>query len=146
MSKLERPRVGVSLLVVREGERVLVGKRLGSHGHGEWGTPGGHQELGERYEETALRELAEECGPDLRVTFPRFLCVTNLTKYLDTSGRHYTDVAFVSQWVSGEALVMEPEKCETWQWIDRQHKLNGKVFGAVPNMLEAFRTGRPYFG
>jgi len=48
-----RPKVGVSLLVVRQFEgrqHVLLGQRRGSHGEGEWGTPGGHQEFGESYE------------------------------------------------------------------------------------------------
>lgn len=141
--KPERPRVGVSLLVVRD-QFVLLGLRKGSHGTDEWGTPGGHQEHGESYEETALRELKEECGGALHVTYPRFLCVTNLRQYISDSGRHYTDVAFVSHWLSGEPELLEPEKCEGWHWC-RTDKLPDNQFGAVPNMLQAHRTGRPYF-
>lgn len=141
----DRPRVGVSLLVVK-GASVLLGRRLGSHGTGEWGTPGGHQELGESYEETAIRELAEECGNDVLITQPRFLCVTNLTQYIEDSGRHYTDVALVSHWLGGEPQVMEPRKCAEWKWHSIWGPLPDPAFGAVPNMLEAYRTGRPYFG
>lgn len=144
MSKAERPRVGVSLLVVMDGERMLLGQRRGSHGFGEWGTPGGHQEHGETYEETALRELAEECGPGLRVTHPRFLCVTNLRHYVADSGRHYTDVALVSHWLSGDPVVMEPEKCAEWRWVDL-NAVHVRAFAVVPNLQEAYRTGRPYF-
>lgn len=140
----DRPRVGVSLLVVK-GSAVLLGRRLGSHGTGEWGTPGGHQELGEAYEETAIRELAEECGNDVLITQPRFLCVTNLTQYVESSGRHYTDVAFVSHWLGGEPVVMEPKKCAEWRWHGIWGPLPDPAFGVVPNMLEAYRTGRPYF-
>lgn len=141
--KVERPRVGVSLLVVKGGT-FLAGLRLGSHGQGEWGTPGGHQEFNEMYEETAIRELGEECGPRLLVTRPRFLCVTNLRDYVRTSGRHYTDVAFVSHWLDGKPEVMEPKKCAEWRWLNLDG-VHANAFGAVPNMQEAYRTGRPYF-
>lgn len=140
----ERPRVGVSLLVVR-GASYLLGRRLGSHGTGEWGTPGGHQEFGEAYEETAIRELAEECGRNLLISQPRFLCLTNLTQYTETSGRHYADVALVCHWLDGEPEVMEPEKCAEWKWFSLWGPPAQPAFGAVPNMLEAYKTGRPYF-
>lgn len=109
------------------------------------GHPGRHQELGESYEETATRELEEECGPDLVIARPRFLCVTNLTGYLETSGRHYTDVALVANWLSGEPRVMEPKKCQEWRWL-KLETIYVNAFGAVPSMQEAYRTGRPYFG
>ena len=140
----ERPRVGVSLLVVR-GATFLAGRRLGSHGRGEWGTPGGHQELGETYEETALRELAEECGNGLLVTSPRFLRLMNMQQYVETSGRHYTDVALVSHWLDGKPEVMEPKKCAEWRWFSIWGPAIPDAFAAVPSMLEAYRTGRPYF-
>jgi 8-oxo-dGTP diphosphatase len=136
--------VGVSLLVVREGREILLGKRLGSHGQGEWGTPGGHQELGERYEETAQRELKEECGVGVKVTYPRFLCVSNLRHYIPESGRHYTDVAFVSHWLGGEPTVMEPGKCAEWRWFPF-HGLPREMFAVVPNLVSAFQTSRHYF-
>lgn len=143
----KRPKVGVSLLVVREFDGdpyVLLGQRKGSHGEGEWGTPGGHQEFGERYETTALSELAEECGPDLKVTHPRYLCTSNLTAYTSI-GKHYTDVGFVSHWLSGNPELMEPEKCLGWSW-QPMDKLPDPLFAAVENLVIAFRTGQPYFG
>lgn len=143
MKRVERPRVGVSLLVVRNGA-FLAGRRLGSHGQGEWGTPGGHQEFNETCEETALRELHEECGDDLTVTVPRYLCTTNVRDYVAKSGRHYVDVAFVSHWTGGEPKLMEPRKCAEWRWLS-VHSLPPRVFAVVPNLLEAYRTGRPYF-
>jgi 8-oxo-dGTP diphosphatase len=136
------PRVGVSLLVIKHG-RLLLSRRAGSHGAGEFGTPGGHQENGESYEETALRELGEECGPDLIVTTPRFLCLTNLRRYLP---KHYADVGMVTHWVDGEPMVPEAEreKVVGWGWYSL-YDLPNPVFGAVHNLVEAYRTGRPFF-
>lgn len=145
--QMKRPKVGVSLLVIREFggvPHVLLGRRRGSHGEGEWSTPGGHQEFGERYEITALSELKEECGDDIEVTWPRFLCVTNLTAYTD-QGKHYTDMGFVSYWLMGDPKVMEPDKCDEWLW----HPLNTlptPLFATINNLVTAFRTGQPYFG
>ncbi len=144
--QMKRPKVGVSLLVIREFDGVpyvLLGQRKGSHGEGEWGTPGGHQEFGERYEVTGLSELAEECGTDIKVTYPRYLCTSNLTAYTSI-GKHYTDVGFVSHWLAGDPKLMEPEKCTGWLWhpIDQ---LPTPLFAAVGNLVTAFRTGQPYF-
>lgn len=140
----DRPKVGISLLVVREFDGVpyiLLGQRRGSHGEGEWGTPGGHLENGETFEQGALGELLEECGDEIEVTRPRFLCVTNLRQYLP---KHYTDIGMVSHWVSGDPKLMEPQKCLGWTWhpIDR---LPTPLFGPVENLVIAYHTGQPYF-
>jgi len=140
-----RPMVGISLLVVDEINRpvpyVLLGKRKGSHGEGQYGTPGGHLENGESYEEAALRELREECGDSILVTSPRFLCVTNLTTYLP---KHYTDIGMVVHQYGGTPANIERDKCEGWEWhpIDR---LPTPRFGAVDNLVVAYKTGQHYF-
>lgn len=139
-----RPMVGVGILVVQETEddiKVLLGKRKGSHGEGEWATPGGHMENGEAPEDAALRELAEECGPHFQVSRPRFLCVTNLRNYLP---KHYIDISLIAHYRSGSPETMEPDKCEGWEWhsID---ELPGPRFGIVDNAVIAYHTGQFYF-
>ena len=137
-----RPMVGVSLLIV-SGDSILVSRRKGSHGAGEWGTPGGHLENGETFEQCAYRELSEECGAHVRITTPRFLCVTNLRDYLP---KHYADIGMVAHWENGEPETMEPGKAGPWQWhlIDDVLE-DGSYFGAVHNLAVAYRTGRTYF-
>lgn len=140
-----RPMVGVSLLIVKD-NRVLLSRRKGSHGAGEYGTPGGHLENGEPFEGCALRELYEECGKGMRVTTPRFLCVTNLHDYLP---KHYADIGMVSHWLDGEPELMEPDKCEGWEWHSMDDLIGGvpyNLFGAVRNLIIAYRTSQPYFG
>lgn len=139
-----RPMVGISLLVVDDrddGIYVLLGKRHGSHGDGQYGTPGGHLENGESYENAALREFREECGTSPLLGRPRFLCVTNLTNYLP---KHYTDIGMVVPFRGGMPKNMEPAKCEGWEWhpIDR---LPTPRFGPVDNLITAYETGQVYF-
>jgi 8-oxo-dGTP diphosphatase len=140
----DRPKVGISLLVTREFNgvtHVLLGQRQGSHGAGEWGTPGGHLENGETFEQAALNELLEECGPDIQVSQPRFLCTTNLRDFLP---KHYVDIGMVSYWISGDPVRAEPDKCLGWLW----HPINNlpaPLFPAVPDLTLACYTGQPYF-
>jgi 8-oxo-dGTP diphosphatase len=54
-----RPKVGVAVIVVKD-TRILLGKRVNSHGSGTWQFPGGHLEFGEPIEDCAKRELFEE--------------------------------------------------------------------------------------
>lgn len=52
-------RVGVQC-IVRDGGRILLGRRHDVFGDGSWGLPGGHLERGETIVAAALRELEEE--------------------------------------------------------------------------------------
>lgn len=141
-----RPVVGISLLVVAEYDSisppyVLLGKRHGSHGEGQYGTPGGHLENGETYENAALREFHEECGTSPLLGRPRFLCVTNLTAYLP---KHYTDIGMVVPFRGGMPRNMEPDKCGGWEW-HRIDQLPTPRFGPVDNLVIAYETGQVYF-
>lgn len=111
----DQPLVGVTTLVLRD-RKVLLHKRKGKHAPGMWAGPGGHLELFEDIKVAALRELAEEVGPDMVITEPAFWTVSN-TKFYD-EGKHYVVIIMVANWVSGEAVVMEPDKCECWGWYD----------------------------
>ena len=44
--------VGVSI-IIKKGNKVLVGRRKNIRGNGTWAFPGGHLEFGESFEETA---------------------------------------------------------------------------------------------
>ncbi|MCA9327773.1 NUDIX domain-containing protein, partial [Candidatus Saccharibacteria bacterium] len=45
-----RPQVGIGVFIIKDGQ-ILLGRRKGSHGKGEYALPGGHLENGESFEE-----------------------------------------------------------------------------------------------
>jgi 8-oxo-dGTP diphosphatase len=60
------PRVGVGAVVLDNG-RVLLVRRGKQPLIGKWSLPGGMVELGETTREAIRREVAEECGLEIRV-------------------------------------------------------------------------------
>lgn len=140
MKYKQRPKVGVGLLLIKN-DQVLLGQRKNSHGEGEYAAIGGHLEYLESMEEGVLRELAEECGPQIKIKNLRMLCVINLKKYRP---KHYVDIGFAAEWVSGKPKVMEPDKIGNWQWFDIDN-LPTPIFAVDPLYVEALKTGRVYF-
>jgi len=55
----KQPIVGVGAVIVADG-KILLEKRKNQPGRGQWSVPGGLVELGEKAEDTAIREVKEE--------------------------------------------------------------------------------------
>jgi 8-oxo-dGTP diphosphatase len=108
----KHPRVGVACIVERDG-KVLLGKRKGAHAVGYWGFPGGHLEFGESVEACAKRELLEETGL-ISLSVRQGTWVENL---MEEGQKHYiTLFAYMDHW-SGDPALLEPNKCEGWEWF-----------------------------
>ncbi|HSB74589.1 MAG TPA: NUDIX hydrolase [Terriglobales bacterium] len=138
MQKAERPGVGVGVIIVREG-RVLMGRRKGSHGHGSWSFPGGHLEFGESVEDCARREVLEETGVKIGTTRPG--PYTN--DIFESEHKHYVTVYVVADHHAGEAHLLEPGKCERWDWFE-WGALPQPLFPPVQNLLRrGFHPLRP---
>lgn len=112
---MEKPqvRVGLAVFILKDGKFLML-KRRGSHGAGTWAPPGGHVEFGESFEDTARREAKEET--DLDIENIRFAAMTN--DPLLEENKHYVTVWMLSDWLSGDEKIMEPNKCEAMQWCD----------------------------
>jgi 8-oxo-dGTP diphosphatase len=107
------PRIGVAVIVLRDG-KVLLGRRTGaSHGAGSWQFPGGHLEAFEEIEACAAREVLEETG--LRVERLRRGPYTN-DRFV-AEGRHYVTLFVVADAPAGTPEVREPAKCAEWGWF-----------------------------
>ena len=109
---VSRPLVGVGVFIKKD-NKLLLGKRKGSHGAGEWSLPGGHLEFGESFETCCQREVAEETGLIIRNIRP--CSFTN--DIFPKDGKHYVTLFFTSEYESGELVNAEPEKCEGWEWF-----------------------------
>ena len=133
-----RPKVGVGVLVFKDG-KILVGKRYGSHGAGEYAFPGGHLEYMESFEECVKREVMEEVG--IVVNNVRFLNVSNLDTY---KPKHYVNVEFTADWESGEPQTLEPEKIGEWNWYSVDTMPEPAFIFSLQG-IESFKTGRNYF-
>jgi 8-oxo-dGTP diphosphatase len=129
----QRPLVGICVLVVKNG-KILLGKRRGSHGAGEYAAPGGHLEHLESFDACASREVLEETG--LVIGPPRLLRVENVTAY---APKHYVDLAFVAEWISGEPAVCEPDKVERWDWYALDD-LPAPLFAMLPSAIAAWQA------
>lgn len=134
-----QPRVGVGVLL-RAGDRLLMGLRRGATGGGSWSVPSGHLERGETPIACAGRELREEtgiAGVDLAMLTGR---AGALVATYD--GGHATWPDFVTLWAVGvvavgtEARVLEPEKCERWAWVTRE-EIPAPLFRCFASLLAA---------
>lgn len=136
--EISQPLVGFGVMVMRDG-KVLLGKRKGSHGAGEYAWPGGHLEYMESIVEAAKREVREEAG--IEIDNVRFVRLMNLKTY---APKHYVDIGLAADWKSGEPKVMEPDKFESWGWYNPSD-LPQPVFATIPSYLESLRTGKTFY-
>lgn len=124
------PRIGIACIVQKEG-KILLGRRKGSHGLGSWAPPGGHLEFGESVEACAKRELLEETG-----LMPLFMRMGPWVENVMEQGKkHYiTLFVFIDRFV-GEVTLLEPDKCEGWDWYSRS-SLPNPLFPSIHSLLE----------
>jgi len=120
------------------GNKVLLGKRRGSHGDGYYAAPGGHIEFGESFAAAAAREVREETA--LEITNLRLLSVGNYLFTRTDGERHYIDVDFVCEAPAGEAQLCEPEKCDGWAWYEL-NALPQPLFIVTQRMIESLQSG-----
>ena len=125
-------------MIFKDG-KVLLGRRKGSHGEGEYAWPGGHLEYMESIKECARREVREETGMEIKNI--RFLRIYNLKEY---APKHYLDIGMIADWAKGEPKVREPHRIESWSWYDPGH-LHQPLFTTIPSYFEAYQTGRNFF-
>ena len=105
----------MGVIVLREG-RVLLGRRLGSHGKGTWAFPGGHLEFGEDVETCARREVLEETG----LTIDAVARGPFTSDVFAGERKHHVTifvVAFVADGGAREPQLREPDKCAEWRWF-----------------------------
>lgn len=119
--KIEMPRhannkLAIGVTLIDKNGRICLGKRKKFAFIGQYAVPSGHVEVGEPFTDAAIREVFEETG--LKISKDQ-LKLIGVTSYLhDDPYVHYGNVDFVIEDVdSNKVKLMEPEKCEGWEWF-----------------------------
>lgn len=132
MKKENRPKVGLGVFIVKDG-KVLLGKRKNALGEGAWCFPGGHLEFNESWEECAVRETIEETG--IKIKNIKFGTVTN--DIFKKEKKHYVTIIMLADHDSGDVKLMEPDKCERWEWFEwDKDKLPQPLFVPIQNLFK----------
>lgn len=113
MTDQPRPKVGVGVLIVRNG-LVLMQHRKGTHGNNLWAPPGGYLEFGESFEEAARRETKEEVG--IALTHVKVVGFTN--DIFENDNRQTLVICLVANCDDQQTpQILEPEKCVELKWM-----------------------------
>jgi len=124
-----KPRIGVGIVVINDG-KILLGKRKGAHGSGEWSFAGGHLEFGETVEECAFRELLEETGLKA-LSMQMGPWVNDIIE----ESKHYVTLFVIVDQFEGELQLLEPDKCEGWEWFDGS-SLPSPLFTPIRSLIK----------
>jgi 8-oxo-dGTP diphosphatase len=134
-----RPQVGIGVMIFNENSEVLLTKRKGSHGAGEFAFPGGHLEFGESFSDCAMRETTEEAG--IEISNVQFQYLANILKY---GGKHYVHIGLTAVWKSGEPQILEPEKSEDWGWYSLDNPPE-PLFEMCTLAIKSYKSGQNYY-
>ncbi|MBI3627839.1 MAG: NUDIX domain-containing protein [Candidatus Sungbacteria bacterium] len=133
----DRPKVGIGIIVKR-GNKILLGERLSNHGAGTFEIPGGHLEFGETFEEAAKREVLEETGLQ-DITLCGVVSIGNDILY----DKHYVSIGLLAECHSGESYDAEPEHSRNWRWYALD-KLPVPVFPHSQRVIDNWLSGKIY--
>jgi len=115
--------VGFAAIIVHD-NKMLLGRRKGSHGDGMLAFPGGRLEYGETWEAGLAREVREETGLRAQlVPYSKYNTAFWVTNEI-WPNRH-----FVTLWLKAVLVpdddglfrstpqILEPDKCASWGWF-----------------------------
>lgn len=111
----DRPFAAVSI-VITQNEKVLLMKRAHDPKAGFYSVPGGLVELGEKFEDSAIREVEEETG--LNVRLERLIDVVDSISYDEQGIRfHYVLIGFLATPIGHETkFILSTESLDT-RWV-----------------------------
>ncbi len=140
MSEEERFKVFVAAYVVlRQGAKFLLQKRIGRYMGGKYSLPAGHLEAGETAMHAIIREAYEEIGIELRQEHLHMVHIM----HRKNPDREYVDFFMEAHEWNGAIENKEPEKCEELAWFDADF-LPDNMVPEVRSALECIGRGQWY--
>ncbi|MGO4436208.1 NUDIX domain-containing protein [Rhizobium sp. RAF56] len=121
---IDFPGLGTGLAILRDG-KILLYRRMRAPEAGYWNIVGGKVDHMEPAEAAARREAEEESG--LSVGKMALLCTTE--HIIEADRQHWLSLIYVTEDVSGEPRLMEPDKLSDFGWFGRND---------LPQPLSAF--------
>jgi 8-oxo-dGTP diphosphatase len=118
----DHPIVGIGVVIWRE-DKVLLIKRGNAPFKGQWGLPGGKQNVGETIMHAAVREAREETGLDI-APLGIVTALDAITK--DAKGKveyHYTIIDVVAESREGVAKAHDDAQDVRWAMLEEVEKL-----------------------
>lgn len=136
--KEKRPKACVGVMVFKDG-KVLIGKRRGRHGDGEYSFPGGSLEYMQSFSVCVKEEVSEEAGIEIKNI--KFLSVANIRDHYE---RQDILLSFSADWESGEPRDFREERIGDWQWCDL-NRLPQPLFYPTEVLIDSYKTGKNYY-
>ena len=139
-SKMAGPKVGVGIYIIKN-HKLLLCKRKGSHGAGQWALAGGHVEPGENYLKTCYAEILEETN--MIIPISNFKKVDFSQNFFEEENKHYVTMYFYVNlnnvkhpYCDQEPKLMEPEKHEEWKWFSLNEIPFDSLFCSTAEILK----------
>ncbi|MDI6777744.1 MAG: NUDIX domain-containing protein [Patescibacteria group bacterium] len=129
----------VDIAIFNEKNQVLLGKRIAVAEIGTWGFPGGHLKTNETIIECAKREVKEEVGDDISVEVTDEVLAVR-ENCIAPQRIHHVTIIVKGIHKKGKPKVMEPDRCEKWEWFDLDN-LPSPLFSGVEDTLGNYKKG-----
>lgn len=127
-------KVWVWVIIVKE-NTVLLWKRKNSHWDNTWCFPGWHLDFKESWVNCAIRETLEETN----ISIENITHIATTNDIFEKENKHYVTIYMKSDYKSGEVTLMEPDKCEWWNWFEINN-LPTPLFLPIQNLLKEKRN------
>ena len=124
--------IGIHVLIRKE-NKFLILKRTDSKSYmpSKWDIPGGSMEVGEKIEDTAIREVFEETG--LKVV-PKEVLYTYVNP-VELPVRQTLQIIMKADYLGGE-INTKPDEHDDWKWVTKEEALKLPIINFLQSFLE----------
>jgi ADP-ribose pyrophosphatase YjhB (NUDIX family) len=129
--QFRNPLPGVVIVIQQDGA-VLLGRRTGGFGAGNWGLPQGYVEYDEDYLTAAIREVKEETGLDVEIR-----AIINVVSNLLSPGLQTLAIVLRAGVVGGD--LRAGDDLERLEWFPLSGPLPEMAFEADTMIIERVR-------